>query len=252
MPDDAEWLTGGNMNAVQRIGDTVHRQAGPWTATIHRLLDHLHRNGIDWLPQPLGYDDAGREVLTFIPGLVPNYPLPSWIWDEPVLVSAVVHLSAFHDATAGFARPDDVWQLASHEPAEVVCHNDFAPYNMVFDGRHQLTGVIDCDTASPGPRVWDLAYLAYRLVPLTSPSNTDTPPFAVTERRRRLDLLCTTYGHEVTPAGVTDTAIERLRDLAAFSDARASTNAELAVHAQMYRDDAAWLGANPDGDWLKT
>jgi hypothetical protein len=247
MAEDDEWLAGGNMNSVHRIGSTVHRQSGPWTPTIHRLLDHLHSNGIDWLPRPLGYDHAGREVLTFLPGTVPNYPLPSWVWDESLLVAAVEHLSAFHDAAEDFADPgaDDVWQLASHEPREVVCHNDFAPYNMVFDERHELTGVIDCDTASPGPRVWDLAYLAYRLVPLTSPTNTDTPELDAATRRRRLDLLCTTYGHTMAPADVVSTAIERLRDLAVFSDARASTNAELAVHARMYRDDAAWLLSHP-------
>ena len=245
---DEEWLTGGNMNAVQRIGDTVHRQAGPWTPTVHRLLDHLHSNGIDWVPDTLGYDDDGREVLSFLPGLVPNYPLPSWVWDESVLVSAVEHVRAFHDVTEGFACPDDVWQLASHEPAEVVCHNDFAPYNLVFDDRHVLTSVIDCDTASPGPRVWDLAYLAYRVVPLTGPSNTDTPAFDAAARTRRLDLLCTTYGHAIAATDVISTTIERLHDLAAFSDARASTNAELAVHAQMYRDDAVWLQNHPGAE----
>lgn len=34
-----------------------------------------------------------------------------------------------------------------------------------------LTGVIDLDLASPGPRVWDMAYTAYRFVPLTDPAN---------------------------------------------------------------------------------
>lgn len=248
MADGEEWLTGGNMNAVQRIGDTVHRQAGPWTPTIHRLLDHLHSNGIAWLPRPLGLDDTGREVLDYLPGVVPNYPLPSWVWDEPVLVSAVEHLKEFHEAAADFIRPDDVWQLASHEPVEVVCHNDFAPYNMVFDERHELVGVIDCDTASPGPRIWELAYLAYRLVPLTSPGNADAPEIDASTRRRRLGLLCTSYGESMNPSDVVSAAIERLLDLAAFSDARAATNAELAVHAQMYRDDAAWLVTYPDPD----
>ena len=48
------------------------------------------------------------------------------------------------------------WQTPAHKPPEVICHNDFAPDNMVFDGRRRLVGVIDGDTASPGPRVWDL------------------------------------------------------------------------------------------------
>jgi len=245
MADDDEWLTGGNMNAVQRIGDTVHRQAGPWTPTIHRLLDHLHSRGIDWVPRPIGIDGGGREVLSFLPGLVPNYPLPPWVWDDHVLVATVEHLRAFHDATPGFTgSDDDVWQLAAHEPREVVCHNDFAPYNMVFDEHHRLTGVIDCDTASPGPRVWDLAYLAYRLVPLTGPTNTDTPAVDAADRRRRLDRLTATYGKGISAADIVTTAIDRLLDLAVFSEARASTNPDLAVHAQLYRDDAAWLRAH--------
>ena len=56
----------------------------------------------------------------------------------------------------------------------MICHNDYAPYNLVFrDGR--LVGVIDFETAAPGPRAWDLAYLAYRLVPLAAPGNPDLP-----------------------------------------------------------------------------
>ena len=152
--NDSEWLTGGNMNAVERIGDTVHRAAGPWTPTIHRLLDHLHKHKVGWLPRPLGYDIDGREVLSYPPGYVPAYPFPAWIWDDGVLISAVRRMAEFHDATTAFTTPDDVWQLPAHAPAEVVCHNDFAPYNMVFADDHTLTGVIDCDTASPGPRVW--------------------------------------------------------------------------------------------------
>ena len=67
-----------------------------------------------------------------------------------------------------------VWQWPGHEPVEVICHNDFCPYNLLFEGT-ELTGVIDFDLASPGPRAWDLGQTAYRFVPLTDPENPDTP-----------------------------------------------------------------------------
>jgi len=59
---------------------------------------------------------------------------------------------------------------------------------MFEDGR--LTGVIDLDLASPGPRVWDMAYTAYRFVPLTDPANPDAPFPGTDEQRRRLAAFC--------------------------------------------------------------
>lgn len=78
-------------------------------------------------------------------------------------------LRRIHDASTTLVGQPGVWQLPTHQPVEVICHNDVAPYNMVF---HQgnLRGLIDFDTASPGPRIWDLAYLAYQLVPFTERS----------------------------------------------------------------------------------
>ncbi|WP_369828729.1 phosphotransferase [Cryobacterium sp. M91] len=37
-----------------------------------------------------------------------------------------------------------------------MCLNDVDPYNMVFQDGH-ITGLIDVEMASPGPRIWDLA-----------------------------------------------------------------------------------------------
>jgi hypothetical protein len=74
---DREELAGGNVTAVVRIGDTVHRTAGPWTPTIHRLLRHLRARGLARVPRPLGMAD-GREVLTYLPGTVARYPMPAW------------------------------------------------------------------------------------------------------------------------------------------------------------------------------
>ena len=134
----------------------MRRPAGPWTDTIHGLLRHVRANGLTEAPEPLGRDAEGREVLAFIPGAVHGYPMPGWMWGDAVLVAAAELLRRYHDATAGFAPPDAHWRLPRREPVEVVCHSDFAPYNLVFRGR-ALVGVIDFDTASPGPRAWDLA-----------------------------------------------------------------------------------------------
>lgn len=65
-------LGGGNVSGgVMRIGDTVRRPAGPWTPAVHALLGHLHAAGFHGALQPLGLDELGREVLTFISGTIP-------------------------------------------------------------------------------------------------------------------------------------------------------------------------------------
>ncbi|MFD2351725.1 phosphotransferase [Nonomuraea ferruginea] len=78
-------------------------------------------------------------------------------------------LRAYHDATTGFTPPGDAaWYFPPRQPAEVVCHADIAPYNCVFrDGAP--VAFIDFDTAHPGPRLWDVAYAAYRFVPPDRP-----------------------------------------------------------------------------------
>lgn len=234
-------LTGGNSTAVVRVGDTVRRTAGPWTPTVHALLQHLRARGVTEVPEPHGTDDAGREVVSFVPGDVAHYPLPTWLWTDAVLHDAATLLRRVHDASVGLDLPDAVWQVPAREPVEVVCHNDFAPYNLVFDdGR--LVGVIDCDTASPGPRVWDLAYLAYRLVPYGEDAGDAAP--GPGERAARLEELVRTYSvgldHAPTPDEVLATMVDRLEDLARFSDARATETGrtDLAEHAAMYRRDA--------------
>jgi aminoglycoside phosphotransferase (APT) family kinase protein len=136
------------------------------------------------------------------------------------------------------------WQLPPHSPVEVVCHNDFAPYNLVFDESRAIVGVIDWDTASPGPRAWDLAYLAYRLVPLAAPGHPDARDEGLAERRRRLALLCGVYGHGLDAGAVAATAVKRLHELADLTATRATAGAHhLSAHVRLYRDDARWLTA---------
>jgi Ser/Thr protein kinase RdoA (MazF antagonist) len=240
-------LAGGNMTAVVRVGDTVRRTAGPWTPTIHGLLRHLRAAGFTCGPIPLGIDSCGREILSLLPGAPATYPLPRFAWTETTLAAAGRMLCALHDASVGFTAADARWQWPPHEPAEVVCHNDFAPYNLMFEGG-RLTGVIDFDLASPGPRAWDLAYAAYRFVPLTDPGNPDAPFPGAREQRRRLAMLCEAYGEpRIRTADVLEAAAARLAELVDFIRARAAVGdpAQLAVLARgdvaIYERDTAYI-----------
>jgi hypothetical protein len=232
-------LAGGNMNRVEREGDTVLRDAGPWTPTVHRYLRHLALAGVEGIPEPLGIE-GGRERLTFLDGDVPVYPLPDWIWADDVLVQAGRRLRELHDASVGFALDGAVWQSPTKVPAEVICHNDFAPHNLVFAGG-RLAGVIDVDMCSPGPRIWDLAYLATRAVPLTGSTPEGAP--GMDDARRRVRLLLDAYGSGAAWADVIRVAMLRLHDLAAISIAKADElgKPHLRDEAVLYEADAAVL-----------
>jgi hypothetical protein len=223
------------MTPVVREGDTVRRGAGAWTATVHDLLRHVRAGEVCWVPEPRGLDAFDREVLGYVEGEVPSYPMPDWVWDEQVLVAAARLLRQYHDATVDYPSAGRRWQLPAHEPDEVICHNDFAPYNFVFRAG-VLHGVIDFDTASPGPRVWDLSYLAYRLVPLAAPGNPDAVASDDRARAARLRRLCAAYGDGVTPAAVLALAPERLDELAVLTAAR-----ELHSHVGIYQADARYI-----------
>ena len=223
-------LPGGNMNAVERSGDTVLRNAGAWTPTVHRYLNYIALAGIDWAPSPIGIE-GDRERLSFIEGDVPLYPLPRWVWADSVLEEAAQHLKQLHNASIGFALDDAIWQSHAKVPAEVICHNDFSPHNLAFT-KGVLVGAIDFDMCSPGPRLWDIAYLATRVVPLTSSTPKGAP--GMDDARRRVELLLRAYGSDATWDDVLRVAIIRLVDLADISIKKA-----VELQKPRLRDEAA-------------
>ncbi|TDQ52080.1 phosphotransferase enzyme family protein [Actinorugispora endophytica] len=248
---DGETLNGG-VNQVVRIGRTVRRPTGAWTPAVHSLLRHLAETGFTGAPRVRGIDEEGREILDFVPGEVAHYPIPEYVRGDVALAAAGRLLRRYHDASAGFTAPDGaVWQLPAREPREVVCHGDAATYNTVF--RVGLpVALIDFDAAHPGPRVWDLAYTAYRFAPLGAPgSNGEHVPVA--EQARRLRLLADAYG--LGPAdrrALPRTVCDRLHALVAFMTERAAAGDTAFArhladgHDALYRTDAAHVRAHEE------
>ena len=188
-------LAGGNLTKVVRMGDTVRREAGPWTPSIHNLLAHLRRRGFTVAPEALGVDDLGREILTFIPGeTLTHSPWPPWVWSDELLEEAVNVLADYHQKVADFRPPYVESRLGTEllRSDQIVCHNDFAPYNCVFREGH-IAGLIDWDVVCAGDRSWDLAFFAWHWVPLY-PLSLDMAWRSLSDCQRRLRLIVDSYG----------------------------------------------------------
>ncbi|MGW9114864.1 phosphotransferase [Microbacterium sp. NPDC055683] len=238
---DEEILSGGNMGPVVRVGDTVRRVAGPWTPAVHDLLRECEKAGVHRVPRPLGSDDQGREILSYVDGRMMSALPPGEMWRPDLLTSAAVLLRRIHDAGVPLVASRGPWRQPAREPAEVICHNDFAPYNLVVSDDGGV-GAIDFDMASPGSRVWDVAYLAYRLAPFAE----DAPGHDVARdgsREARVAALVAAYGGSWAHDDIRAEAARRLDALAAFTDDRAESTgrADFVFHAGMYRRDAARL-----------
>ncbi|TRZ39694.1 aminoglycoside phosphotransferase [Niallia circulans] len=162
-----EVLTGGNISEVNRFGNTVRRDLKPGSDKIHKLLVHLENKGFGYAPRFLGIDEKNREILTYIEGEAGNYPLKKYMWSDDVLKDIANMLRLYHDAVSDFSLLNE-WKPMDNTPdkTEVICHNDFAVYNIIFYDEKPV-GIIDFDVAAPGPRLWDIAYTLYTCVPLS-------------------------------------------------------------------------------------
>lgn len=183
-----EQLNGG-LNEVVRHGTTVRRPLAPWSPAVHELLRHLETSGFHGSPRFLGIDDQRREILSLVPGATP-WPPSAGLTDIQLVASAARLLRTYHDTVADWTPPTNTWQTppVPTGPPEVICHNDTAPWNLIAtDGI--VTAFVDWDTAAPGPRMWDLAYLAYTLIPLAAPENLGPMGWPAAVRDSRADRM---------------------------------------------------------------
>lgn len=205
---DEQLLTGGNTHsAILRVGDTVRRPTGAWTRGVHALLRHLEDKGFEGSPRVLGLDDAGREILTFIPGEVVYPHHLQLVMTDGGLATVARLIRSFHEAVSDFYLADEyAWSdrgSEGHLVGEILCHNDLAPWNLV----HTPEGgwvFIDWDLAAPGPRSWDLAWALLTFIPLMPGDEMDDLEIA-----HRLALFRDAYGTALMEPSVIDTAIAR-------------------------------------------
>lgn len=185
-----------NDGQVVRAGDTVRRPVGPQTAAVEALLRHLERVGFAGAPRHLGYDERGREVLTYVSGDVAAHAnVPDWVTTDEALVSVTHLMRDLHDATLGFVPPPDAvwaWPPPEHRRGEVIGHNDACRENVVFHGTTAVA-LIDFDFAGPATRAWDVAGIVRHFV-LGLPGDV----------QRRYDLVLETYPVEDLKATVLD------------------------------------------------
>ena len=200
---DEEQLTGGNVSdTVIRVGDTVRKPATAATPAIDAFLRHLEVVGFDGAPRSFGTDDHGRHVVEFIPGAVVMGGPPLTLAELDRVGGIVRRL---HDAAVSFVAPPGAgWDVAiAPDRAELICHHDLAPWNLVIDREHDRWVFIDWDGAGPGSRLWDLAYSCQGFVPLAPDGDpaTDAPRLRAIvdgyglDDAGRQDLVAKIVGH---------------------------------------------------------
>ena len=236
MSEVPEDLQGGSTE-VTKVGGRVLRNRRQGSTNVEWLLTVLERRGFRYSPRFLGLSNDSQQVLEFIEGRAGSYPLPAALRSDEAVISAARALRSLHEVTSDLATEVvEGWMLEAVEPYEVICHGDFAPYNCVFD-ESRLVGIIDFDTAHPGPRIRDVA--AGNAVGFGS----------LAEQARRARLFCDEYG-EVNRTQIIETVCRRLLDLVSYMRSQAAQgDAAFQSHLDdghdtVYLRDAHYLRTN--------
>jgi hypothetical protein len=251
MKQAEELLPGGlDPGRVVKVGETVRRAAGPWTPTLQALLAHVRARGFP-APAPLGLDEQGREVVSFLPGRASNWPWPPALLATSGARQIGAALKAYQLAAADFAPPSPpVWR---HGPqaigaGELALHGDFGPHNLIWSD-DTLNGVIDFELARPGRPLEDVGFAVIRAAQLRPDAMTRAPGFETPpDRGARLDAFAEGYGcrrEALTAAALAAQAaeIERIERLGGAGLEPWATFLRRGLETQA-RAELDWLEAN--------
>lgn len=212
----------GGRDSIKKDGNLVIRPRKKWTEHIHSFLKALHENKFHKAPTPISIAQF-NETLSFVDGNVYNYPLPKEFYSEEMIVSSAKLLKEFHKAGQPYLNKlngKEDWMLPATKPMEVMCHGDYAPYNVtIINGK--ATGIIDFDTLHPGPMIEDVAYAIYRWVPFFR----DEKRITLSKKIERAKLFLDEYGvSNATRSQLVAEMINRIRNLVQYIEEQASLN----------------------------
>lgn len=239
-----EELSGGRIGKIHKMENKVIRPSNPWTKHIHDFLQFCYDNKINFVPIPYGINENGEEVLSFVKGEVFN-ELPKHLDTDEMIISAAKLLSKFHMISQNYLNKltgNEKWMLEKNTPIEILCHGDFAPYNVTIVDNLAF-GIIDFDTLHPGSKLWDISYAIYRWTSIDAFKKSD-----ISEIIRKIRLFLDAYGlsNDVKNM-VLPTLIKRLEALVSFMKNEAENGNEDFQrniddgHLQKYLDDIEYL-----------
>ena len=193
-------------------------------------------------------------MLTFLPGQCAG-PVPeAWVQSEELLVSVAQLLRRLHAASAGFvpgAHPFPP-RPVRQDPAELVCHLDVTPQNVVVrDGR--AAGLVDFDLAGPTTAFKDSFNTAMHWVPLRDPADA-WPGWEATDPFRRLRIFADAYGwndeerRRLPAFGIEATSLSYERMQHNARDTRRRLGADVGRRRGRRRSAAAAPGSRPTPD----
>ncbi len=199
---DEEQLTTNEKHPIVRIGDKVHRPVHWWTPAVHDLLKYLESIGFIYSPRVFGFDTQGREILSHIKGESGKAGWGKIVNDEGLRKFAKL-LRSYHDAVANYKpEPRLEWATGAKglKPEEVICHGDFGPWNIVWQGDDPV-GIIDWDLVHPALPEEDILYGLEYSAPFRDDETTikwhHFPE--VPDRHHRIEVFLEAYGTSPIP-----------------------------------------------------
>lgn len=249
VPANAELLSDAPYRPVFLVDGVVHRPSRFWTPTVQRLLRHLHADGCPFVPEPLGYDDEW-ERLRFVPGRSGGDGWTAVHSDDGLRAFGAL-LRSLHEALAGYPASDqDRWAFSSGvpEPGLVLCHNDFGPWNVVWDAERPVA-ILDWDFVAPGHPFDDVAYALRYVAPFESDERCrdwlryEQPP----SRRHRTELFLDACGVKLDLHSVPSLVSERSR----LTARHVEHLARLGVQPQKeWVESGSWSSDLEHADWV--